>query len=257
MFFFANFLPLPQLASQHGQDVDRLLNYIHLLMGALFVGWFAYFAYVLWRFRQSRNPQADPVGARSAAPKVLELVVAGVETALLLLFALPMWVKLADAKSLPAEAESTNVRVTAEQFQWNFRYPGPDGVFGRQDLKFVSADNPLGYDKSDPHEKDDVTPPMGEMHVPVDKPVLLRITSKDVIHSFKVVALRFTQDAIPGLSIPGQFTPTKTGRYMITCAQLCGNGHAKMAGYLVVDSPADYQRWLAEKSQGNVATSFE
>lgn len=254
---FANLVPMPPLASQHGQDVDRLINYLHWLMLVLFIGWGAYFLYVLIRFRQTKTPKANHLGAQTNAPKYLELVVAGIETLLLLAFALPMWAKLADPKNLPTGADVTQVRVTAEQFQWNFRYPGPDGVFGRQDISLLSPTNPLGYDESDPAGKDDVTPPMGEMHVPVGKPVVLRITSKDVIHSFKVVAFRTTQDAIPGVPATAQFTPTRVGRYMITCAQLCGNGHAKMAGYVVVDSEPDFKKWLAEKSKAGVATSFE
>jgi cytochrome c oxidase subunit 2 len=257
MNIFADLLPMPPLASEHGQSVDRLITYVHVLMAVLFLGWGSYFLYVLFRFRQTKTPKADPVGATSKAPKVLELVVVGVETAILLLFALPMWAKLSDLKSIPEGKEVTNVRVVAEQFQWNFRYPGKDGVFGRQEAKLVSAANPLGYDETDPAGKDDVTPPMGEMHVPVGKTVVARISSKDVIHSFKVVAFRTTQDAIPGVPATIQFTPTKPGRYMITCAQLCGNGHAKMAGYVVAESEAAYQKWLAEKSKIAVATSFE
>lgn len=257
MIWFADLVPMPPLASEHGLDVDRLINYIHVLMLILFVGWGSYFLYVLLRFRQTKTPKADPVGARSKAPKLLEIMVVGIETALLLLFALPMWAKLSDPKNMPSGKEVTNVRVVAEQFQWNFRYPGKDGVFGRQDAKLVAANNPLGYDESDPAGKDDVTPPMGDMHVPVGKTVVARISSKDVIHSFKVVAFRTTQDAIPGVPATIQFTPTKIGRYMITCAQLCGNGHAKMAGYVVAESEADYQKWLEEKSKTAVATSFE
>jgi cytochrome c oxidase subunit 2 len=257
MSLLADFLSLPPLASEHGKDVDTLLNYIHILMAVLFVGWGSYFLYVLFRFRQTKTPRADHVGVTSATPKVLELMVVLVESALLLLFALPMWAKLTDLRAVSTEKGVTDVRVVAEQFQWNFRYPGSDGVFGRQDPKLVSSDNPLGYDKTDPHTADDVTPPVGEMHLPVGKPALLRISSKDVIHSFKVVAFRLTQDAIPGVPATVQVTPTKTGRYMITCAQLCGSGHAKMAGYVVVESEADYQKWLAEKSKPAVVASFE
>lgn len=254
MSSLADFLSLPPLASSHGKDVDTLMNYIHLLMAVLFVGWGSYFVYVLWRFRQAKTPRADHLGVTSATPKVLEVIVVCVESALLLLFALPMWAKLSDLRSVSADKTATNVRVVAEQFQWNFRYPGADGVFGRQDLTLVSADNPLGYDKTDPNAADDVTPPMGEMHLPVGKTALLRISSKDVIHSFKVVAFRLTQDAIPGVPATVQVTPTKPGRYMITCAQLCGNGHAKMAGYVVVESEADYQKWLASRAKPPVAS---
>ena len=137
-------------------------------------------------------------------------------------------------------------------------YPGKDGKFGARDLHLVSADNPWGFVKDDPAGKDDITAPLGGIHVPVNKPVLITLTSKDVIHSFKVIAMRVTQDAIPGLAIPLHFTPTKVGTYQINCAQLCGNGHSSMAsGRLYVDSQEDYDKWMATQSKGGGATSFE
>jgi len=97
---------------------------------------------------------------------------------------------------------------------------------------------------------------LNEIHVPVNKPVIAYITSKDVIHSFKLVAMRVTQDAIPGMRVPVWFKPTKEGRYQIYCAQLCGNGHAAMAqGFLVVESEQQYAKWLASKSGATM--SFE
>jgi cytochrome c oxidase subunit 2 len=94
------------------------------------------------------------------------------------------------------------------------------------------------------------------MHVPVNKPVICYISSKDVIHSFKLIAMRITQDAIPGMRIPVWFKPTKEGRYQINCAQLCGNSHSAMtAGMLVVESQAAFDKWLASKA--GAATSFE
>ena len=97
-----------------------------------------------------------------------------------------------------------------------------------------------------------------EIHVPVNKPVLIYLSSKDVIHSLKLVAMRLTQDAIPGLRIPCTFTPTKIGRYQIECAQLCGNGHAAMAGgFVVVQSQEDFTAWLKSKSGSAAPQSFE
>ena len=110
-------------------------------------------------------------------------------------------------------------------------------------------------DYSDPKAADDVAV-LNEIHVPVNKPVIAYISSKDVIHSFKIIALRVTQDAIPGMRIPAWFKPIREGRYQINCAQLCGNGHSSMAqGFLVVESQEAYDQWLASKSGG--ATSFE
>lgn len=241
------YLGLPPLASEHGAQVDYFILYIHWLMGALFVGWLAYFLYVLFRFRQKKNAKANYVGVRSHASSYIEGAVVVCEAVLLLGFALPLWAK-AVAK-FPDEREATVVRVIAQQFAWNFRYPGPDGVFGKQDIKLVSASNPLGVDPEDPYGKDDFSPPVNLMVVPVGKPVIAHITSQDVIHSFKVSPFRMTQDAIPGLSIPAWFVPTKEGRYLINCAQLCGNSHAFMRGFLEVVSQDEYDSWLASQQQ--------
>ena len=109
--------------------------------------------------------------------------------------------------------------------------------------------------RTTPNGKDDVQV-LNEMHVPVNKPVIGYISSKDVIHSFKVIAMRVTQDAIPGMRIPIWFKPTKEGRYQINCAQLCGNGHSSMSGgMLVVESQEAFDKWLASKA--GAATSFE
>jgi cytochrome c oxidase subunit 2 len=142
-----------------------------------------------------------------------------------------------------------------QQFAWNIRYAGPDGVFGRQDMKYISDTNVFGVDPTELAGKDDIQT-LNEIHVPVNKPVIVYVSSKDVIHSFKVVAMRVCQDAIPGLRIPCWFTPDKIGRYQVNCAQLCGPGHSSMSGgFLIVESQADYEKWMASKS--GASASFE
>ena len=253
-------LGLPVLASEHGRQVDNLIIYIHWLMIALFVGWLTYFAYTLFRFRRSRNPKADYHGVRNHSSNYIEGFVALVEGVLLLGMAIPYWARAVDR--FPSESESTVVQVVAQQFAWNFRFPGKDGKFGRQDMRWVAADNAFGVDPNDPAGKDDVQT-LNDMHVPLVKnpdgnyrPVIAYISSKDVVHSFKIIAMRVTQDAIPGMRIPIWFRPTKEGRYQINCAQLCGNGHSSMAqGFLTVESLEAYNKWLASKA--GAATSFE
>jgi cytochrome c oxidase subunit II len=236
-------LGMPVLASEHGQQVDNLIIYVHWLMMALFVGWLAYFAYALFRFHRSRNPKADYIGVRNHASNYIEVVVALVEAVILLFVAVPLWAKTVD--KFPAEKDSTVVQIVAQQFAWNVRYPGKDGEFGAQDMKFVTSDNSFGVDPADPKGKDDIVT-LNEVHVVVNKPVIIRLSSKDVIHSFKVIAMRVTQDAIPGMRIPLHFTPTREGRYQINCAQLCGQGHASMAsGYMVVQSQEEFDKWIA------------
>jgi len=101
------------------------------------------------------------------------------------------------------------VRIVAEQFAWNIHYPGPDGVFGRTSLSLVGTDNPLGLDRSDPAAKDDIAT-INQLNVPVGKPVVIHLSSKDVIHSLNLPAFRVKQDAVPGLNIPVWFVPMKT-----------------------------------------------
>src|SRR5438874_1451888 len=132
-------LGLPVLASDHGRTVDDLIIYVHLLMIVLFAGWLAYFAYALFRFRRSRNPKADYLGVRNHASNYIEVAVAIVEGVLLLGVAVPLWGKAVGG--LPDESKATRVQIVAQQFNWNVRYPGKDGEFGRQEMTFVNNTN--------------------------------------------------------------------------------------------------------------------
>lgn len=249
-------LGLPVLASEHGKNVDNLIIYVHWLMIVLFVGWLAYFAYALFRFHRSRNPKADYIGVKSHASSYIEGAVAIVEGILLVGVAVPLWAKAVGEGHFPKESDSTVVQVVAQQFNWNFRYAGKDGKFGKQDMHFVSSSNVFGVDPNDASGKDDIQL-NNELHVVVNKPVIAYISSKDVIHSFKIIAMRVTQDAIPGMRVPIWFKPTEVGKYQINCAQLCGNSHSAMTGgSLIVETQADFDKWMASKSPG-AATSFE
>jgi len=239
-------LGMPVLASKHGQDVDNLIIYVHWLMIALFIGWFGYFVYVLLRFHRSRNPKADYIGVRNHASNYIEVIVALVEAVILLFVAVPLWAKTVD--QFPDPKQSTLVQVVAHQFAWDIRYPGKDGEFGAQDMRLISSSNSFGIDPNDPKGKDDIAD-NNKIHVVVNKPVLIQLSSKDVIHSFKVIAMRVTQDAIPGMRIQLHFTPTKVGTYQINCAQLCGQGHAAMGvGYLEVDTQEDFDKWMSAQT---------
>jgi cytochrome c oxidase subunit 2 len=248
---------LPVMASEHGKDVDKLQFYVHFLMAALFVGWMAYFVYVLYRFRASKNPKADYVGARSHSSTYVEGAVALVEGVLLLGFAIPFWSQTVD--KFPDAKTSTHIQIMAQQFAWNGRYPGADGEFGKGNPRFINSNNKFGVDPADPHGKDDVTPPVNTIAVPVDKPVICDITSMDVIHSFKIYPLRVNQDAIPGMSIPVHFVPNRVGKYQIVCAQLCGNSHYFMKGFFTVMKQDEYAKWLAAqpKASGGSGGGFD
>jgi cytochrome c oxidase subunit 2 len=237
------FIGLPPNASEHGYQIDHIIEFCHWFMGALFLGWSAYFVYVLLRFRKGRHPVADHEGVKSGISTHLEFSVVLIEAVLLIAFAVPLWAKRVN--EFPPTKDAVLVHVIGQQFNWNFHLPGPDGQFGRRQLDLVSNSNPLGLDSNDPASKDDLVV-LGELHVPVNRPVIMELSSKDVIHNFAMPHMRMAQDAIPGQVIPMWFKPIKTGTYEVICGQLCGLGHYSMKGSLVVDSPADYQTWLKE-----------
>lgn len=243
------FLRIPVQASAHAAEVDQMTILVHWVMLVLFVGWGAFFLYTLVRFRQGANPKANYHGVKSHFSRYNEIGVAIIEGVLLVAFAIPVWAARVDA--FPSEAESTVVRVVAEQFAWNVHYPGTDGQFGRTDIKLVDANNPIGLDRTDPAAKDDFNS-INQLVLPVDKPVIVHLSSKDVIHSFSLIQMRVKQDAVPGISIPVWFTPTMTGDWEINCSQLCGLGHYRMRGFYSIKTQADYEAWLKEQTAGLV-----
>ena len=239
-------LGLPVAASAHAGQVDQVMVLVHGLMAVLFVGWSAFFMYVLLRFRRSAHPNASHQGLRGRWSTWIEGAVLAAEVALLAFFSIPIWSARVDA--FPPENQSVVVRVVAEQFAWNVHYPGPDGRFGRTDHALLSATNPLGLDSRDPAAHDDVTT-INELHLPANRPTIVYLSSKDVIHSFALPQMRVKQDAIPGVAQPVWFTPTKTGQWEIPCSQLCGLGHYRMRGFYTIQSQADYEAWLASQAR--------
>jgi cytochrome c oxidase subunit 2 len=241
-----NYLGMPIEASTHAGEIDNMIVLVHWLMFVLFAGWGAFFVFVLFRFRRGANPKASYTGAKGKISKGLEIAVAVVEVILLVFYAIPAWAKR--VQQFPSDGQAIVVRVVGEQFAWNVHYPGADGRFGRTEIGRVAADNPLGLDRTDPAAKDDITT-INQLNLPVDRPVLIRLSSKDVIHSFGLYEMRVKQDAVPGLDIPVWFIPNRVGEYEITCSQLCGLGHYRMRGFVTIQSEADYRSFLAEEAK--------
>jgi len=248
---------MPPLASEHGARLDYMSSLVHWLMAFLFVGWLIYFLLVLFKFRSKRNPKANYHGTKSHYSMYIEVGVAVFEVILLIGFALPAWASWVEPHEV--SEDPLVVRVVAQQFAWNVHYPGVDGVFGRSAVELVDgsavelideATNPLGLDRSDPMAMDDIVT-INQLHLPVNRPVTVRLSSKDVIHSFALPVMRVKQDAIPGMEIPVYFTPIlESGdqRWEIACAQLCGLSHYRMRGYLTVESAAEFEAWLAKRA---------
>lgn len=232
---------LPELASAAGVEIDQQISETLLFAGGAFLLAQILLGTMLWRFGSNRpgpashvheNPRLEIVWTTVTAIVFVGLGIQGSR-----IYA-RSWLTDPPADSLPIE-------ITGQQFAWNVRYAGPDGKFGRTRPDDVndSEGNFIGLDDRDPASADDITL-QNVVAVPVNKPIKLIVRSRDVLHSFFVPALRFKQDAVPGLAIPVQFTATKIGEYEVACAELCGMQHYKMRARMLVMSAADFDKWL-------------
>ena len=173
---------------------------------------------ILYRHKEGRRATYTH---GNTALEIIWTIVPTLILVVLTFLSVPTWARI----KMQMPQTDLQIQVTAKQFNWQIAYPGPDGKFGTEDYK--TFDN--------------------EIHVPVGKPVIPILKSRDVIHSFYMPNLRFKQDAVPGREIPQWFQATKPGKYEIPCAELCGFGHSGMRGWLYVHTPEDYQKWVKEQ----------
>ncbi|MDA8633073.1 cytochrome c oxidase subunit II [Verrucomicrobiales bacterium] len=235
-----------EIASRHGHVGNHMLALIHWFMAVLFVGWTAFLFVILYKFRQKRNPKASYAGMTSHFSTHVEVGVVIVEVVLLLGFAFPLWAKRSDKDVRPTGDDVVNLRAVGEQYRWTFHYAGKDNMVGITDHERISGPNPVGLVAEDPNAIDDFVS-VNELIVPVGRPVVIQVTSKDVIHGLAIVPMFSQQDAIPGSEIPMWFIPEKEGDWNIVCAQLCGAGHAQMVAYVSAVSSEEFDEW--NKSQ--------
>ena len=146
-----------------------------------------------------------------------------------------------------AEPHAVQVEVTGVQFQWYFRYPGPDGIYGKTKPELIDAagGNPLGLDPSDPRSHDDIVSSV--LVLPVNQQANLQLRAQDVVHGFFLPAMRVMQNATPGRVSEFHLTPNRTGDYAIVCSQVCGSGHYRMHAVLRVVSAQQFVVWMSQR----------
>jgi cytochrome c oxidase subunit 2 len=234
---------LPDVATKSGKEIDFLLWIIFYLTGAVFVLTQAVYVYFLIRYRSREGVRAK----YSHGNNQLEIIWTAIPTAIFIGlwgYSNHMWWNVIHSTPPP---DTMEVGITAYQFGFSMQYPGRDGRLGRSDVKLISNDNPFGNDKNDPATKDDFQSSVLEL--PVDKPVRIRLNSRDVIHAFYVPEFRIYQDIVPGRTIDWVwFVPTKVGAYTLACNQLCGQGHYNMKAQIQVVSQAEFDKWYKEKT---------
>jgi cytochrome c oxidase subunit 2 len=246
-FFIAKTWWLPAGASVAAAGIDHHFSTTYILMGAVFVAAQVILGYFAWQYRDRGS--ASRQAQYSHGNNTLEITWTVLTLILFVglnFMSSSIW---ASERFRPAAPGAVQVEVTAMQFAWYFRYPGADGKFGatKPELQDASAggEGAIGLDTTDPASKDDVV--AGTMYVPVNREVDVTLRAADVIHSFFSPAMRFKQDAVPGIAIHMHFTPITVGDYEIACSQLCGLGHYKMRGILKVVNQEDYDKWLAAR----------
>jgi len=238
---------LPPNGALHGLAIDHLLRWHLSVLFWLFVASQVLLVAALVRRWASRSE------GRAAPPRSVAAFLFADLLPLAAITALYIWMMFASHRLWAASREerenpqAVRVEVTGEQFQWYFRYPGADGVFGatRPDLINAPAGNPLGVDPADAHSADDIVSAI--LMLPAGRPVDVTLHSIDVIHGFSIPGMRLKQDAIPGMTGHLQFTPAVPGDYPILCTQVCGLGHSRMQARLRVVAPADYERWISAR----------
>jgi cytochrome c oxidase subunit 2 len=246
--FVVHPLWFPAGVSAYAATLDHAFSAAFWILGALFVAGQAVLAFVL--LRREPNTQSKHWYGNWR----LEI---GWTLAITVIF---FWFHVSGASLWSSTAMhhhaaagvALQLEVTGVQFQWYFRYPGPDGKFGRVDAqKFArpSEGNPLGIDPSDPAGKDDIV--STAMVLPVGREADLILRAQDVVHSVFIPAMRFKQDAVPGMEIHTHFKPIQTGVYEIACAELCGLGHYRMRAAVRVVSEEEFEKWLKSNSAAN------
>ncbi len=228
---------LPPLKSDRGA-IDHSIFITLVVTGLVFIATNLLLAFFTWKYQDQPGAVAsywhDNAKLEWSWTAVTAVIMFG-----LLFHALDLWAKV----QATAPPDAMLVEVTSQQFAWNFRYPGPDGILGRTDSKLVdpAALNFIGLDKTDPAAQDDVILPQNQLYVPEGKPVKVLLKSLDVIHSFFLPNFRVKQDAMPGMRIETWFVPTVAGTYEIACAEHCGLGHYRMKGEIHVVAQSGFE----------------
>lgn len=232
----------PEVASKAGEGIDSVINYLLVSTGIVFVIGHAGLIWLIWRYSgksdagyKPETPKAQwmwalvPVLCMAAISEIGVLVIGG-----------PAWNEL---YGMPPD-DALKVEVVGKQFEWIVRYAGKDGKFDpTKPQKVREPRNPLGFVDED---NDDIVA-RNVLTVPVNKPVVVKLRTLDVQHSFSIPAFRLKQDLVPGLPTQTRFTATKTGKFEIVCAELCGMGHYRMRGEVHVLEQKDFDEWMRKK----------
>jgi len=217
--------------STFGPAIDSLFLLVLALTSVAFVLVEGLLIYFLIRYRGRPGQRATYIHGNRPI-ELFWTVGTGLALLSLALYQRNTWAMI--KQDLPDESTALVIGLSADQFDWNATYTGDDGRLHPE------------WGVEDSAQGDDLLAPPNTLHVPVGRPVIVWLKSKDVIHSFFIPQFRLKQDTVPGMTIQSWFQATQTGEFEIACAELCGLGHYRMRGRVTVESPEDFEAWLAD-----------
>ena len=229
-----------EVASNWG-NIDDTIILTFWVTGAVFCAVCLFMSYCVWRFRYSEDRKSDYKPENSKLEWTLTILTT-LGVCALLAPGLIVWNKYV---TVPDGA--SDIEVMAQQWYWNYRLPGEDGVLGLTDLRNIDDENPFGMNLDDPNGLDDILIQGDDLHILMDQPVKINLRSIDVLHDFYIPQFRAKMDMVPGVVTYYWFTPIRTGDFEILCMEYCGTGHYAMRGRVLVDEQKDYEEWLSEQ----------
>ena len=229
-----------EVASNWG-NIDDTIILTFWVTGAVFCAVCLFMSYCVWQFRYSEDRKSEYKPENSKLEWALTILTT-LGVCALLAPGLIVWNKYV---TVPDEA--ADIEVMAQQWYWNYRLPGEDGILGLTDLRNINEDNPFGMNLDDPNGLDDVLIEGDDLHILLNQPVKVNLRSIDVLHDFYIPQFRAKMDMVPGVVTYYWFTPIRTGDFEILCMEYCGTGHYSMRGRVLVDEQKDYDEWLSEQ----------
>jgi len=262
---------LPEAASDHGVGLDWLFNFNMAILFFVFtvthilLFFFAYKYYGRSDNRATYFPHSNKL-------EMIWTVIPAIVLAVIIIFGLKAWNKITE----PASKDAIVIQLYAKQFDWTARYAGKDNELGASNYKLITAENSLGMDANDAKGADDIVV-RNEFHIPLGKEIEFKLNAREVIHSAYFPHFRAQMNCVPGMTTMLHFTPTITTEemrkkpyvmalmdginkkraekgekpeefnYILLCNKICGNSHYNMQMTIVVESEADYNKWLSTK----------
>ena len=236
---------LPLNINDHGGIIDSLFMFILGLTGVIFIATSLALFWFLWKYDADRHGEPSKFTHGSHTLEIVWSVLPAATLLFIAIFQMDAWAnakmnrpRLPGPDGIEGTEDDVNkpplAMVTGRQFEWRIRYPGEDGVLGTRDDLFT----------------------VNELHIPVGEEVVLQVESQDVLHSFFLPNMRTKQDVVPGMTQFVWFRANRKGKFDIVCAELCGWGHYKMRGRMVVEDRSAFDKWIADEFEKQEQNEF-